>query len=78
MHLKELNYQLSKSLIKGVSLSTFSIRAFARDKVMREVHALAQLDHFTIVRYFNSWVERAPPGWDQREEWISLSRVNSL
>lgn len=45
---------------------------------MREVHALAQLDHPTIVRYFNSWVERAPPGWDQREEWISLSRVNSL
>ena len=45
---------------------------------MREVHTLAQLDHPQIVRYFNSWVERAPPGWDQREEWVSLSRVNSL
>lgn len=54
------------------------VKKFARDKVMREVHALAQLDHPQIVRYFNSWVERAPPGWDQREEWVSLSRVNSL
>lgn len=46
---------------------------------MREVHALAQLDHPHIVRYFNSWVEKAPPGWDQREEWgVPLSRVNSL
>ena len=45
---------------------------------MREVLALAQLDHPQIVRYFYSWVEQAPPGWDQREEWVPLSRVGSL
>ena len=29
---------------------------------MREVHALAQLEHPKIVRYFHSWVER---GWSE-------------
>ena len=46
----------------------------ARDKVMREVRALAQLDHPRIVRYFNSWVEKAPAGWNQMEEWMPISR----
>lgn len=46
----------------------------ARDKVMREVRALAQLDHPRIVRYFNSWVEKAPVGWNDMEEWMPLSR----
>lgn len=56
----------------------FVIRKAARDKVMREVHALARFEHRGIVRYFSSWVERAPAGWDQKEEWISISRANSL
>ena len=50
----------------------------AREKVMREVHALAQLDHPRIVRYFHSWVEKAPSGWDEMEEWIPLSRRHSM
>ena len=33
-----------------------------RSKVMREVDALASLDHQNIVRYFNSWEERPPVG----------------
>jgi translation initiation factor 2-alpha kinase 3 len=33
-----------------------------RKKVMREVKFLAKLDHKNIVRYFNTWLERPPPG----------------
>ena len=50
----------------------------ARDKVMREVRALAQLDHPTIIRYYNSWVEKAPPDWNEMEEWMPLSRQASM
>ena len=52
-------------------------RKSARVKVMREVHALAQLDHPKIVRYFHSWVEQAPEGWQQQEHWVPLSRRES-
>lgn len=32
---------------------------------MREVLALSQLDHPGIIRYFNSFIGRAPIGWDE-------------
>ncbi|KAL3289494.1 hypothetical protein HHI36_022915 [Cryptolaemus montrouzieri] len=43
-----------------------------RDRVMREVKALAKLEHQNIVRYFNSWVEHPPIGWQQSHDndWI--------
>ena len=50
----------------------------SREKVMREVRALAQLDHPTIIRYYNSWVEKAPPDWNEMEEWTPLSRQPSM
>ena len=50
----------------------------SREKVMREVRALAQLDHPTIIRYYNSWVEKAPPDWNEMEEWMPLSRQHSM
>ena len=52
-------------------------RKSAREKVMREVLALAQLDHANIVRYFHSWVEQAPEGWQHQEQWVPLSRTES-
>ena len=37
----------------------------ARAKVMREVKALAKLEHSGIVRYFNAWFEAPPAGWQE-------------
>ncbi|XP_014483949.1 PREDICTED: eukaryotic translation initiation factor 2-alpha kinase-like [Dinoponera quadriceps] len=49
---------------------------YPRERVMREVRALAKLDHRNIVRYFNSWLEFPPCGWqeDHDKQWaIKLS-----
>ncbi|KAL1492916.1 hypothetical protein ABEB36_011082 [Hypothenemus hampei] len=53
----------------------------SRDRVMREVKALAKLDHKNIIRYFSSWVEKPPFGWEQEHDknWIepSFSEITS-
>ncbi|XP_057656757.1 eukaryotic translation initiation factor 2-alpha kinase [Diorhabda carinulata] len=43
-----------------------------RDRVMREVKALAKLEHQNIVRYFCSWVESPPLAWQQEydRKWL--------
>lgn len=43
-----------------------------RDRVMREVKALAKLEHQNIVRYFCSWVESPPLIWQQEydRKWL--------
>ena len=40
----------------------------AKKKVMREVKCLAKLDHKHIVRYFNTWLECPPPGWQEAQD----------
>lgn len=40
----------------------------SRERVMREVKALAKLDHHNIVRYFNAWLECPPPNWQETQD----------
>ena len=45
-----------------------AFREEAREKVLREARALARLDHSGIVRYFNSWLEEPPLGWQDMND----------
>ncbi|XP_043277335.1 eukaryotic translation initiation factor 2-alpha kinase isoform X2 [Venturia canescens] len=45
----------------------------SRDRVMREVKALAKLEHQNIVRYFNAWLECPPVGWQEKQDEIYLA-----
>ncbi|KAL2742325.1 eukaryotic translation initiation factor 2-alpha kinase isoform X1 [Vespula maculifrons] len=62
--------------IKRIALPN---RQDSRERVMREVKALAKLDHCNIVRYFNAWVECPPIEWleEHDQEWISKEKFRS-
>ncbi|KAL3864427.1 hypothetical protein ACJMK2_006111 [Sinanodonta woodiana] len=50
----------------------------SKEKVMREVKALAKLDHMGIVRFFNAWIETPPTGWQEgRDKEIEDSECMS-
>ena len=49
-----------------------------QEKVMREAVSLARLDHPKIVRYYTSWIEKAPPGWSENELWAALKSSESM
>ncbi|XP_033125480.1 eukaryotic translation initiation factor 2-alpha kinase 3-like [Anneissia japonica] len=52
----------------AVKRITLPNRSEAREKVLREARALAKLDHGGIVRYFNSWLEEPPLGWQEEKD----------
>ncbi|XP_012530974.1 eukaryotic translation initiation factor 2-alpha kinase [Monomorium pharaonis] len=62
--------------IKRIALSNSQD---SRERVMREVKALAKLDHPHIVRYFNAWLECPPSGWQEEhdQQWIDKLRCST-
>ena len=60
---KTLNW-LSKRMLQNCCFCLPSSNE-AREKVTREVKALAQLDYPGIVRFFYSWWESPPTGWQE-------------
>lgn len=62
-------YDECKYAIKRITLPK---EEQSRDRVMREVKVLAKLEHQNIVRYFGSWLEYPPNGWQQQhdQKWI--------
>ncbi|KAL1461306.1 hypothetical protein WDU94_013213, partial [Cyamophila willieti] len=62
------------------AIKRITLRQESRDRVMREVKALAKLDHQHIVRYFNAWLECPPDGWqeDQDKAWKNKAKDDLL
>ncbi|XP_076760849.1 eukaryotic translation initiation factor 2-alpha kinase [Xylocopa sonorina] len=60
--------------IKRIALSNST---YSRERVMREVKALAKLDHQNIVRYFNSWLECPPAGWQEKHDPQWMNKLTS-
>ncbi|XP_054708528.1 eukaryotic translation initiation factor 2-alpha kinase 3-like [Uloborus diversus] len=49
-----------------------------QERVMREVRALAMLEHPGIVRYYNSWIENPPVGWQKdKDAEMNVCEVSS-
>ncbi|KAI8437459.1 hypothetical protein MSG28_011782 [Choristoneura fumiferana] len=60
----------------AVKRITLPRRESKRERVLREVRALAKLEHEHIVRYFNSWVEEPPPDWQERRDALWRRELN--
>ncbi|KAE9412862.1 hypothetical protein Angca_003794 [Angiostrongylus cantonensis] len=48
----------------------------AIELVLREVRAMAKLDHPGIIRYYHTWIERPPRGWQEEQDSVMLHGTN--
>ncbi|KAK6766811.1 hypothetical protein RB195_026221 [Necator americanus] len=49
----------------------------AIQRVLREVRAMAKLDHPGIIRYYHTWIERPPDGWQEEQDGLMLRGMQS-
>ncbi|GMT05702.1 hypothetical protein PENTCL1PPCAC_27876 [Pristionchus entomophagus] len=47
----------------------------AIERVLREVRAMAMLDHTCIIRYCHTWIERPPEGWQKETDKEMLEHM---
>ncbi|KHN83160.1 Eukaryotic translation initiation factor 2-alpha kinase 3 [Toxocara canis] len=50
----------------------------AVERVKREAKAMAKLNHPGIIRYFHTWMERPPEGWQQAKDKEILKKIRAL
>ncbi|CAH0596457.1 unnamed protein product [Chrysodeixis includens] len=62
----------------AVKRITLPRRESKRERVLREVRALAKLDHEHIVRYFNAWVEEPPPLWQKQRDEVWMRELDGV
>jgi serine/threonine protein kinase len=73
----------ARKKLEAVSYAVKRIRMPSKpelqEKVMREVKALANMHHPNIVRYYTSWTEDPPIGWQEQfdHKIISQQKANS-
>lgn len=60
--------------IKRIAVAN-SERAIQR--VLREVRAMAKLDHPGIIRYYHTWIERPPDGWQEEQDCLMLKGMQT-
>ncbi|XP_022218634.2 eukaryotic translation initiation factor 2-alpha kinase isoform X1 [Drosophila obscura] len=52
----------------AVKRITLPNKESSRQRVLREARTLASCEHHNIVRYFHSWTETPPTGWQEEED----------
>lgn len=77
IYLTLLTVEISQSNLL-YKLSNTNCRESKRERVLREVRALAKLEHENIVRYFNAWLEEPPPNWQERRDAILMRSVGTV
>ena len=70
------NYDDIHYAVKRITLPTSEDN---RKKVKREVKLHAKLDHKNVVRYFGTWEETPPPGWQRdNDAWFADADLGSV
>ncbi|CAG5014687.1 unnamed protein product [Parnassius apollo] len=62
----------------AVKRITLPRRQSKRERVLREVRALAKLEHENIVRYFNAWLEEPPPNWQEQRDAVLMRELEGM
>ncbi|GMS82642.1 hypothetical protein PENTCL1PPCAC_4817, partial [Pristionchus entomophagus] len=61
----------------GYAVKRVAVDEIHIEKALREVRAMAKLDHCGIVRYHSTWIERPPEGWQHDSDVEMLKKIQS-